>query len=269
MTTTVSRVLKLTTAPKEMAAGFRDLSGRVALISGASHGIGRCVALHLAQHGAAIAASYYHSPDEAETVSETIRSFGVDVLPICADIGDERATGHLVNEVIEEFGRVDILVNNAGVNHDAYFHQMSHEAWDEVLRINLTGAFNLTRAIINPMRQRGYGRIINIASVVGLSGNAGQANYAAAKAALCGLTKTLALENADRRITVNAVAPGFIETRATQTIPEAVREQILSRVPLGRLGRPEEVARLVGFLACEQTEYITGQIIGINGGLYM
>lgn len=175
----------------------------------------------------------------------------------------------MVNEVIEEFGRVDILVNNAGVNHDAYFHQMSHEAWDEVLRINLTGVFNITRAIINPMRQRGYGRIINIASVVGQAGYAGQANYAAAKSALFGMTKSLALENADRRITVNAVAPGFIETRATRTIPDSIREDILSRIPLGRLGRPEEVAHLVGFLAGERAKYITGQVVGINGGLYM
>ncbi|MFC1475576.1 3-oxoacyl-ACP reductase family protein [Candidatus Zixiibacteriota bacterium] len=270
MTTTVSRVLKYSTRPNELVATQdRDLSGRVAIVSGASHGIGRCVALSLAQHGASVAVSYFRSPDEAESVSEAIRSFGVEVLPICADIGDEHATGQMVNEVIEEFGRVDILVNNAGVNHDAYFHQMSHEAWDEVLRINLTGVFNLTRAIINPMRQRGYGRIINIASVVGLAGNAGQANYAAAKSALLGLTKTLALENADCRITVNAVAPGFIETRATQTIPDTVREEILARIPLGRLGRPEEVARLVGFLAGEHAEYITGQVIGVNGGLYM
>ena len=270
MTTSVNRVLKYSARPSELiTARDRDLSGRVAIVSGASHGIGRCVALHLAQHGASIAVSYYHSPDEAETVSEAIRSFGVEVLPLCADIGDGHATGQMVNEVIEEFGRVDILVNNAGINHDAYFHQMSHEAWDEVLRVNLTGVFNLTRAIINPMRQRGYGRIINIASVVGQSGYIGQANYAAAKSALFGLTKTLALENADHSITVNAVAPGFIETRATQTIPDSVREDILSSIPLGRLGRPEEVAYLVGFLAGERGQYITGQVIGINGGLYM
>ena len=270
MPTTASRIMKFASRPGEaVMVRDRDLSGRVALVSGASHGIGRCVALHLAQHGAAVAVNYFNSPEEAETVSETIRSFGVEVLPVCADIGDQHAANQMASEVIEEFGRVDILINNAGVNHDAFFHQMSHEAWDDVLRVNLTGVFNVTRAIINPMRQRGYGRIINIASVVGQAGYAGQANYAAAKSALFGMTKSLALENADRCITVNAVAPGFIETRMTRTIPDNIREDILSRIPLGRLGRPEEVAHLVGFLAGERAQYITGQIIGINGGLYM
>jgi len=268
--TTTNRVLEYTPLPGKLT-GIRtqNLIGRVAIVSGASHGIGRCVALHLAQHGASIVANYCHSPDEAETLTQAIRSFGTDVLPICADVGDEQTTQQMVDEVIEEFGRVDILVNNAGVNRDAFFHKMSRQTWDEVIKINLTGIFNLTRAIINPMRQREYGRIINITSVVGQSGNIGQANYAAAKSAVFGLTKSLALENADRGITVNAVAPGFIETRATQTIPEPVRKDIISRIPMGRFGRPEEVAHLVGFLAGESAQYITGQILAINGGLYM
>ena len=268
--TTTNRVLEYAALPGELGAlRTRRLTGRVALVSGASHGIGRCVALHFAQHGAAVVVNYFHSPDEAETVTETIRSFGVNVLPVCADISDEESAERMVTEVIEEFGRVDILVNNAGIHRDAFFHKMAHDAWDEVLRVNLTGAFNVTRAIINPMRQRQYGRIINVASVAAQCGQIGQANCAAAKSALFGLTKSLALENADRGITVNAVAPGFIETRMTRTMPEGVREKIVSRIPVGRLGRPEEVAHLVGFLAAEDAAYITGQVFAINGGLYM
>ena len=268
--TTTNRILEYTTLPAELGTlRGRQLTGRVVIVSGASHGIGRCVALHLAQHGATVVVNYYHSPDDAETVTEAIRSFGAEVLPVCADIGDEQSAERMVNEVIEEFGRVDILVNNAGINRDAFFHKMPHEAWDDVLKVNLTGVFNVTRAIINPMRQRRYGRIINIASVAAQCGQAGQANCAAAKSALFGLTKSLALENADHGITVNAVSPGCIETRATRALPEGVRDKVLSRIPLGRFGRPEEVAYLVGFLAGEHAAYITGQVIAINGGLYM
>ena len=268
--TTANRILEYTSRPGELeATRTRQLIGRVAIVSGASHGIGRCVALHLAQHGAAVVVNYFHSPNEAETVTETIRSFGAEVLPVCADIGDEQSAERMVNEVIEEFGRVDVLVNNAGITRDAVFHKMGHDAWDEVLKVNLTGVFNVTRAIINPMRQRCYGRIINIASVVGQCGNVGQANFAAAKSALFGLTKSLALENADHGITVNSVSPGCIETRVTRALPEGVREKTLLRIPVGRLGRPEEVAHLVGFLAGEYAAYITGQVIAINGGLYM
>jgi len=267
---TTNRILEYTVLPKVLAAGkTRKLTGRVAIVSGASHGIGRCVALHFAQHGASVVVNYHRSPNEAETVTETIRSFGAEALPICADISDEHMTQRMVAEVIEEFGRVDILVNNAGVRRGTAFHRMTSRAWDEVLKTNLNGVFNLTRAIINPMRQRGYGRIINIGSVIGQCGFVGQANCAAAKAAIFGLTKTLALENADQGITVNAVAPGFIETRTVSDLEPDARDRIIERIPMRRLGRPEEVARLVGFLAGQDAEYITGQIIAINGGLYM
>ncbi len=270
MVTTTNRVLEYTTLPQELSAvQGRNLNGRVAVVSGASHGIGRCVALHLAQHGAAIAVNYFQSPDDAETVTQTIRSFHTDVLPVCADIRSEDATQQMVNEIIEEFGRVDILVNNAGINRDVCFHQMTRRAWDEVLSVNLAGVFNLTRAIINPMRQRKYGKIINIASMAGQCGATCQTNYAAAKSAIIGFTKSLARENAEMGIVVNAVAPGCIETRALQSLPKNERDKLLATIPMKRFGRPEEVAQVVGFLASDHSRYITGQIIGINGGQYM
>jgi len=243
------------------------LRGRVALVSGSSHGIGRSIAVGLAQHGATVMVNYAVHTPEAETVCETIRSFGAIVTPYCCDVGRADACNQMIDQILLEHEHLDILIHCAGNRHDAPFHRMNRRQWNETLSTHLEGAYNLTRAAINPMRQRGYGRIVFITeSPVRVSGP-GHSGMAASKAALHGLAISLAEENAEHGITVNCVRPGVIETRRTQSLSIAERERILARIPVHRFGRPEEVAALIEFLVSEKAAYITGQEMVIDGGL--
>lgn len=243
------------------------LNGRVAIVTGASRGIGRAIAMALAQRGAGVVVNYTGRADAAAQAAEAIRGTGGRVLVYQANVVDPGEANALVKAAIDEFGRVDILVNNAGITRDNLILRMKDEDWDAVLEVNLKGAFNCTRAAARGMVKNHYGRIINISSVVGLTGNSGQANYCAAKAGLIGFTKAMAKELGSRSITVNAVAPGFITTEMTAGLPEEVKEKMLAQVPLKRFGGPEEVAELVAFLASDAAGYITGQTIAIDGGM--
>ncbi|HOV78542.1 MAG TPA: 3-oxoacyl-[acyl-carrier-protein] reductase [Bacillota bacterium] len=243
------------------------LCGRVAIVTGASRGIGRAVALALAKEGAGVVVNYVASSGAAAEVADAVREAGGSALVCRADVADPAQADALVKAAVSEFGRVDILVNNAGITRDGLIVRMKDEDWDAVLGTNLKGAFNCARAVSRHMMKNRYGRIINISSVVGVIGNAGQANYCAAKAGLIGLTKAMARELGSRSITVNAIAPGFITTEMTAGLPEEVKRKMLAQVPLERFGSPEEVARLVAFLASDAAGYITGQTILIDGGM--
>jgi 3-oxoacyl-[acyl-carrier protein] reductase len=244
-----------------------DLTGRVALVTGASRGIGRAIARRLAAEGAHVVAAARGS--NAQAVVEEIGADGGRAEAIALDVAAAGAAEAAVKDVIERHGRLDVLVNNAGIARDQLLLRMKREDWDAVLATNLTAAFALTQAALRPMiRQRG-GRIICIGSVVGQGGNAGQANYAASKAGLVGFAKSVALEVASRGVTVNVVAPGLIETDMTRAITGAAREEWAAKIPLGRLGTPDDVAAAVCFLASEEASYITGQVVAVNGGMYM
>ena len=245
-----------------------ELEGKVALVTGASRGIGRAVALELARAGAEVAVNYAASEGPAQEVVREIEALGRRALAVKFDVADPEAVARGVKEVEEAFGRIDILVNNAGITRDGLCMRLKEEDWERVLSVNLKGAFLVTRAALPGMLKRRWGRIINISSVVAFSGNPGQTNYAASKAGLVGFSRSLALEVASRGITVNVVAPGFIETDMTAALPEKAREALLSRVPLGRPGTPEEVAYAVVFLASEKAAYITGTVLHVNGGLW-
>lgn len=241
----------------------------VAFITGASRGIGYAIAAALAKNGIDIAGIDVNI-DELQSSMKTIReSSGRSTLAIRADVGDYASIESAVEEVNKTLGRISILVNNAGITRDNIILRMKDNDWDDVIRINLTGTFNCTRAVIKGMVKNRYGRIISIASIVGLMGNVGQANYAASKAGIIGFTKSVAREYANRSITANAIAPGFIETDMTKKLPEEVTKALLSQIPMGRLGTPEDVANAVKFLASDEAEYITGQVINVNGGMYM
>jgi NAD(P)-dependent dehydrogenase (short-subunit alcohol dehydrogenase family) len=259
----------------------RALSGRVALVTGGGRGIGAAICLALAEQGAAIAAGYSRDADRAMEMCTAIEAGGTSASVHQGNIGSPDDCRRVIREVIEQHGRIDILVNNAGITSDRSVLKMSDDDWHRVLEVNLSGAFFLSQAALPHMLDRGTGRIVNISSVIGQQGNIGQANYAASKSGLFGLTMTLARETAlansrdDRHgpasagLTVNAVAPGFIGTEMLETVPPAVLEKITARIPAGRLGRPEEVARVVQFLCADASSYITGQIWAVNGGLEM
>ncbi len=245
------------------------LDGHVAVVTGGSHGIGHAIANLLAEHGSAVALCSHTDPDAGEALVEENVCLSSAIMPFSLDIRAKDAARRLVAEVIEEFGHIDILVNNTAMNRDVPFHRMTTDHWEEVLTVTLTGTFNLTRSIINPMRQRHYGRIINIVSVIGQTGSAGQANFAAAESALLGFTKSLARENARHNITVNAIAPGIIQPPDEDLLLDDASAAMVERIPMQRMGQPEDVAAVVGFLAGSGAQYITGQVIGVNGGLYM
>ena len=244
-----------------------DLTGRNALVTGGSRGIGRAVCLELARRGANVAVNYAGNARAAEETAAACRELGVQAFAVQADVSDSAAAGAMVKAVIERFGRLDILVNNAGITRDKLALQMKNEDLDAVLDTNLKGAFYCMRAAYRPMMKQRYGRIVNLSSVVGLRGNPGQANYAASKAGLIGMSKSIAKELASRNITVNLVAPGFIDTDMTAVLPEAAREALLKSIPMARLGQPEDVARAVAFFAAEDTGYITGQVLCVDGGM--
>jgi 3-oxoacyl-[acyl-carrier protein] reductase len=244
-----------------------DLSGRVALVTGASRGIGRAIATRLASQGAKVVAAA--RGDNAREAVEAIVAAGGAAEPLTLDVTESEAIDAAVSGVLERHGRVDILVNNAGITRDQLMLRLKRGDWDAVLATNLTSAFTLTQAVLKPMIRQRAGRIICISSVVGQSGNAGQANYAASKAGLIGFAKSVALEVASRNITVNVVAPGMIETDMTRSIADKAREEWESRIPLKRLGTPDDVAAAVCFLASDEASYITGQVLAVNGGMYL
>jgi 3-oxoacyl-[acyl-carrier protein] reductase len=279
----------------------KRLAGKVALVTGGARGIGKAIAIRLAEEGADVAINYQSTKKHAEDVSKIIDQIGtmdeleklsvtIDQIDtkeyasqigesidsigrhsyICqANISDPIQVDTMVKNVTENLGKIDILVNNAGIVRDKSFVKMTHDMWNEVMSVNLDGAFYCTKAVIGGMLERKYGRIINISSVIGRMGNRGQANYAASKAGMIGLTQSLAKEFATKGITINAVAPGFVETDMLKGIPPNIMETILAQIPLGRLGKPEEIAGVIAFLCSEDGNYITGQVLDVNGGLYI
>ncbi|PWB54244.1 MAG: beta-ketoacyl-ACP reductase [Candidatus Methanoperedenaceae archaeon] len=284
--------------------GYRKkgrLDGKVALVTGGSRGIGKAISLRMAEEGADVVINYQNKKEPAETVSKLIDMMGMadelekfafkinrmdnkeyakeyskklDAIEkhsyICqANVSNFEQVKKMQEEVIKEFGKLDILINNAGIVRDKSFVKMTSDMWDDVMHVNLDGTFYCTKAFIEGMLERKFGRIINISSVVGRMGNFGQANYTASKAGMIGLTKALAKEFAGKGVTVNAIAPGFIETDMVKGVPDEVMNKILSKIPLGRLGKASEVAGTVAFLASKEGDYITGQVIDINGGLYI
>ncbi len=243
------------------------LTGKTAVITGASRGIGKAVALKFAKEGASIAINYNGSADKAEEVKKEIEALGVKAEVYQCNVSDYTACEAFLKQVVKDFGRIDILVNNAGITKDGLLMKMSEEDFDKVIEVNLKGTFNCIRFVSRQMLKQKSGRIINMSSVVGVLGNAGQANYAASKAGVIGLTKSAARELASRHITVNAIAPGFIKTDMTEVLSDAVKESMSSQIPLGDFGMPEDIANTAAFLASEDARYITGQVIHVDGGM--
>lgn len=245
-----------------------QLGGKVAIVTGAGQGIGKAIALKLASYGADVAVADVNLA-AAEETSREIKSYGKRSLAMKVDVASLKETEEMAEKVFKELEAIHILVNNAGITRDGLILRMTEEDWDKVIAVNLKGSFNCTKAALKYMTKARWGRVINIASVVGVMGNPGQANYAASKAGLIGLTKTVAREYAGRNITCNAVAPGFIETAMTEVLPQNVKEELLKQIPLGRLGGANDVAMGVVFLASNAAGYITGQVLNINGGMAM
>ncbi len=243
-------------------------STRVAIVTGSGRGIGRAIALKLAQHGASIVVNDL-APSSAEEVVEEIKAAGGKGIACGGDVSQTQDVSRLVQTTVSTYGRVDILVNNAGITRDGLLVEMSDSDWDQVLNINLKGAFLCTKGVLWHMLRQRWGRIINITSVVALVGNAGQANYASAKAGLVALTKTTAREVASRGITANAIAPGFIDTEMTRKLSQSLRQEIVKQLPIGYFGLPEDVAQAVAFFASEEARYITGQVLNVDGGMVM
>ena len=243
--------------------------GRVALVTGGTRGIGAAITKMLADSGASVAAGYSKGKESAEKFKKDMEAKGAKISIHQGRVDEVDDCNRVVKEVMDHFGRVDYLVNNAGITIDKTVRKMTADDWRQVLNVNLSGAFNMTKALLEHMIERGNGRIVNISSVIGETGNIGQANYAASKAGLFGFTKSLALEMAQRGITVNSVAPGFIETEMVGAIPAAALEKVIEKIPQRRLGKPEEVARVVRFLLEDDASYITGAVYSVNGGLDM
>ncbi|MFZ7104506.1 MAG: 3-oxoacyl-[acyl-carrier-protein] reductase [Peptococcaceae bacterium] len=246
-----------------------NLSGEVALITGASRGIGKAIALELARQGAAIVINYMGSKERAQETVEIIQANGGKAIAVQGNVAVMTEVLAMFKTAEEQLGTVTILVNNAGITKDNLLMRMKEEDWDQVLETNLKGIFNCTKAVVRNMMKLRKGKIINITSVVGLTGNAGQSNYAAAKAGVIGFTKSMALELASRGIQVNAVAPGFIRTDMTEKLQDEVKQQLLTRIPLQKFGKAEDVAGVVSFLASSQADYVTGQVICVDGGMVM
>ncbi|HHW38848.1 MAG TPA: 3-oxoacyl-[acyl-carrier-protein] reductase [Bacillales bacterium] len=245
------------------------LTGKVALVTGASRGIGREIAIELAKAGAKVAVNYSGSEAKANEVVDQIKAAGGEAFAIQANVTNSESVEAMVKEVISQFGALDILVNNAGITRDNLLMRMKEEEWDAVINTNLKGVFICTKAVTRQMMKQRKGRIINIASIVGVCGNPGQANYVAAKAGVIGLTKTTAKELASRNITVNAIAPGFITTDMTDELPEDIKNEMLKQIPLAKFGNPSDIANVVRFLADDASNYITGQTIHVDGGMVM
>jgi 3-oxoacyl-[acyl-carrier protein] reductase len=246
-----------------------NLDRKAALVTGASRGIGREIALELARQGANVAVNFSGSEAKANEVVDEIKTLGREAFAIKCDVSNSEEVAAMVKGTIDNFGKLDILVNNAGITKDNLLMRMKEEEWDDVININLKGVFLCTKAVTRQMMKQRVGRIINIASIVGVSGNPGQANYVAAKAGVIGLTKTTAKELASRNITVNAIAPGFITTDMTDKLTEDVKTEMLKQIPLARLGEPKDIAKMTAFLASDDSSYITGQTLHINGGMVM
>jgi len=244
-----------------------DMKDQVALVTGGIRGIGLAIAARLADRGVKVAAGYSR---DADTAAQFLDKYGAGQASVHqGNIGSHEDCERVIREMMEQYGRLDILVNNAGITIDKTVRRMTPQDWDRVVQVNLSGAFYLSRAVLQHMLDRGSGRIINISSIIGSSGNIGQANYAAAKSGMFGLTMSLAQETARKGITVNSVTPGFITTEMTAAVPPEAMEKVVKRIPVGRLGEPDEVARVVEFLADPDSSYITGQVYAVNGGLYM
>lgn len=245
------------------------LAGKVALVTGASRGIGKSIALELAKNGADVIVNYAGSVDRANEVVEEIKQLGRNAISIQCDVSNSDSVSEMMKTSLDTFGNIDILVNNAGITKDNLLMRMKENEWDDVINTNLKGVFLCTKAVTRPMMKQRKGRIINITSIVGVTGNPGQANYVAAKAGVIGFTKTTAKELAQRNITVNAIAPGFITTDMTDQLTDDVKNSMLTQIPLGQFGKPEDIANAVIFLASDESSYITGQTLHIDGGMYM
>lgn len=245
------------------------MKGQHALVTGGSRGIGKAICLELAQQGVHIAVNYSGNKQKAEDVAKECQSHGVEAMVIQGNVADSSSVQMMVKSVIEKFGSIEILVNNAGITKDNLIMRMKEEDFDAVIDTNLKGVFNCAKAVSRSMMKQRYGRIINISSVVGVMGNAGQANYVASKAGVIGLTKSLARELANRNIRANAIAPGFIETEMTDELADETKEELLKQIPLAMLGKPEDVARVVTFLASDAASYMTGQTLHVDGGMVM